>query len=77
MEQKSDNYEIELNGSLTNRELKNHTHPDWYRRGADTERDSPTPAWVKVEEGYLRSKESQTHFRPPIPPFQCQEGKFP
>ena len=33
--------------------------------------------WIKIQEGYLRSKQSQTHTRPPSPGFQCQEGKSP
>ena len=29
------------------------------------EQAGPTPTWIKIQEEYLRSKESQTHTRPP------------
>ena len=31
----------------------------------DVERAGPTPMWIKIQEGYLRSKESQMYTRPP------------
>ena len=33
--------------------------------------------WIKIQEGYLKSEESQPHTRPPSPGFQCQEDKSP
>ena len=41
------------------------------------EQAGPTPAWIKIWEGYLGSEESQPHTRPPSPGFQCQEDKPP
>ena len=37
------------------------------------EQAGPTPTWIKIQEGYLRSKDFQTHISPPSPGFQCQE----
>ena len=39
------------------------------------EQAGPTPTWIKIQEGYLRSKDFQTHISPPSPGFQCQENK--
>ena len=47
------------------------------RRGADAEWAGPIPTWIKIWEGYLRSKEPQPHTMPPSPGFQCQENNFP
>ena len=49
------------------------------RRGTDAEQGwSHTYVWwIKTQEGYFESKESQPHTRPPSPRFQCQEDKFP
>ena len=34
--------------------------------------------WTKIRGGYLRSKESQSHTRPPSPEYQCsQEDQSP
>ena len=35
------------------------------------------PMWIKIWEGYLGSKEPQTHTRCPSPGLQCQEDKSP
>ena len=43
----------------------------------DAEGAGPTPTWIKIREGYLRSEESQTHTRPLSPEFWCQEDKSP
>ena len=41
------------------------------------EQAGPTPMWIKIQEGYLGSEESQTHARPPSPAVQFQEDKSP
>ena len=33
--------------------------------------------WIKIQEGYLGSEESQVHMRSPSLGFQCQEDKSP
>ena len=33
--------------------------------------------WIKIQEGYRGSEESQPHTRPPSPGSQCQEEKSP
>ena len=68
--------EIELNGSLTGTKSRRMKKSDNYgikettsiqtgRRGTNAERAGPTPTWTKTRVGYLRSKEYQTHTRPP------------
>ena len=57
--------EIELNGSLTTKEL-NHIHSDWkegHRRGMGWSHIHMW--WIKIWEGYLGNKESQPHTRTP------------
>ena len=43
----------------------------------DTDWAGPIWTWIKIWEGYFRSKESQTHTKAPSPGFQCQEDKPP
>ena len=39
------------------------------------EQAGPTPAWIKIWEGYLGSVEPLTHTRSHSLGFQCQEDK--
>ena len=56
--------EIKLNESLTTMELKK-PHPPRLVGGASHDMTSPTPTRIKIQEGYLGSKESQTHTKLP------------
>ena len=77
------NYHPELSENwavwkFNNQGIKEGTFIQTSRTGWDTEQAVPYPYVVdKNQEGYLRSKESKPHTRPPSPGFQCQEDKSP
>ena len=66
VEWKSNNYRIEET-----------TSSQTGRSGVDEEWSGSTPTWIKIQEEYLRSEESQKHIRTPNPGFHCQEGESP
>ena len=47
------------------------------RRGKDTEGAGPTPTWIKIREGYLRTRSPRPTPGPLSSGFQCQEDKSP